>query len=82
MTDWKQLLENWRESNKPKDLHFRKECEGFRCGAHKSWSEGHASLEPLLLRAIETLEHYASNDLWGDEAKRAVAEIKAELEKE
>jgi hypothetical protein len=36
MTDFEKAL----EAEKPEDLHFRTECEGFRCGAHKSWLEG------------------------------------------
>lgn len=49
------------EAQKPGDIHWRKECEGFRCGAHKSWLEGHAAcasdLLSLLGTAIEALEY-------------------------
>lgn len=44
----------------PIDIHFRKECDGFFCGAVKSWKEGflagYAAAEPRLLELAEKVK--------------------------
>ena len=29
-----------RDRLRPGDLHFRPDCDDYKCGAHKSWNEG------------------------------------------
>ena len=40
----------------PRDLHFRSECEGFHCGALKSWEEGFAARDELVEEEIAELK--------------------------
>lgn len=55
-------LEEVRKNLKDPSLHFRPECDDFKCGAHKSWIEGfdacQAELLPLLREAVEMAEFY------------------------
>ena len=53
-------LEKMRDELRPRDLHWRPECEDFKCGAHKSWNEGwdecatyHAEIIQELIDALE-----------------------------
>ncbi len=81
----------FRESVKDPSLHFRPECEGFRCGAHKSFDEGfeagYAYQEERLKIAIQALEEIQNEQCAGDvctqmwyqdTAKEALAKIRGE----
>jgi hypothetical protein len=61
MKAWKER----RDSIKPDDLHFRPECDEYKCGAHTSWSEGYGKGYEEALKdmgpVIETLEYIASD---------------------
>lgn len=77
MTDWKQLLENRRE----------KLADNSDFHDYYGILKGHASLEPLLLKALERLNSIANEDYRGNRPQSAISayncleEIKAELEK-
>lgn len=51
---------------KPRDLHFRPECDDtqLKCGAHKSWVEGFdAGVEAILQSAeLQSLINYVEQD--------------------
>lgn len=49
-------LKKKRDELRPSDLHFRKECGDYPCGAHKSWNEGFNTAFEELLPMIEKLE--------------------------
>jgi len=44
-----------RDELRPKDLHFRKECDDYKCGAHKSWNEGFDSAVKLCREELDKL---------------------------
>lgn len=76
---------------KPRDLHFRPECDDtqLKCGAHKSWVEGFNSgatavleseqikaLEEVLNHALE-MGHFTSGGSTEKWAKDALADFRA-----
>ena len=87
-TNWKELLEKRRNKTAVKHVMEAYECDEFEA-TEIEWMHlsdckaGHASLEPLLLKAIEALEFYSvmRHPVYQYEAHKALAEIKAELEK-
>lgn len=56
--------EKKRDEARDASLHFRPECEGFRCGAHRSWNEGAdwaraytiKEAEEILVKTLELIE--------------------------
>lgn len=55
MTQIPDSLQKLRDELRPKDLHFRPECEDFKCGAHKSYNEGFDAACAELLPVIEEM---------------------------
>lgn len=49
-------LDKLKKELKDPSLHFRHECEGFRCGAHKSWEEGFDAASAEYEKIIAELE--------------------------
>ena len=47
------------ESARPKDLHFRKECEDWKCGAHASWMDGYQAAVEDAKGLVETLKQFS-----------------------
>lgn len=80
-TNWKELLQKRREPQLQKWLD---NDEKYEAPFFEAYRQGHASLEPLLLKALEALER--CSDPWDREvdwtkiAKEALAEIREELE--
>lgn len=50
-------LDKLKKELKDPSLHFRHECEGFRCGAHKSWEEGFDAASAEYEKIIAELEN-------------------------
>lgn len=48
-------IKKLRDELRPRDLHFRSECEEFKCGAHKSWEEGFDAANDLLMQDAKEL---------------------------
>jgi hypothetical protein len=51
-------LEAVMNEKRPKDLHFRKECGDYTCGAHASWNDGFRAAiaeAEVLVEALEML---------------------------
>lgn len=48
-------LNDKRDELRPRDLNFRPECDDYRCGASKSWTEGFDACAAELLPQIEKL---------------------------
>ena len=60
-------LDKLKKELKDPSLHFRHECEGFRCGAHKSWEEGFDAASAEYEKIIAELE--AALDKIGHDTK-------------
>ena len=82
-------LEKRRDEMRPRDLHFRPECEGFRCGAHNSWTDGfnamldeHKRVVEPLFEALELCHRRMKYTAWEDEecfemAEKAIEQYKS-----
>ena len=91
-TNWKELLEKWRHKTALTHVMEAYGCDEFEA-TEIEWMHvsdckaGHASLEPLLLKALEALELVCKrNDIpdavldYYGKCSMTLAEIKAELE--
>lgn len=80
ITNWKELLESHREKT-ARYYSTNGSTTVADTDEHNHCLYGHASLEPLLLKAIETLEKLTIySDLGGRISGEALAEIREELE--
>ena len=66
-------LEKLKKELKDPSLHFRPECEGFRCGAHKSWDEGFDAAsdeyEKIIADAINTVKSWYPVDVFPEDGQ-------------
>lgn len=78
-----------RASLKPRDLHFRPECDDYKCGAHKSWEEGYdagyaqALSSPEVMGLITAVSHARGAMVYAydDHSDQYYLNVKDQMEK-